>query len=65
SMGLSSMMRCTALPATAIARMIGDGTISIRGTQSQEMVVPPERLQQDLANRGVMVEKTLYTGEEA
>lgn len=63
--GLSSMMRCTALPATAIARMIGDGTISIRGTQSQEMVVPPERLQQDLANRGVMVEKTLYTGEEA
>lgn len=57
--GLSSMMRCTALPATAIARMIGDGTISVRGTQPQELVVPPERLMSDLAARNIHVEMSV------
>lgn len=57
--GLSSMMRCTALPATAIARMIGDGTISVRGTQPQELVVPPDRLMKDLAKRNIRVDNSV------
>lgn len=62
--GLSSMMRCTALPATAIARMIGDGTISVRGTQPQELVVPPERLMNDLTERNIRVEKSVSRIED-
>jgi lysine 6-dehydrogenase len=60
--GLSAMMRCTSLPATAIARMIGEGTISQRGTQQQELVVPPGRLQQELSQRNVIVERTISRG---
>lgn len=62
--GMSAMMRCTALPAAAIARMIGNGTITLRGTQPQELVVPPEELMKQLLERGVKIEKSVLIGEE-
>jgi lysine 6-dehydrogenase len=57
--GHSSMMRCTSFPATAIARMIGDGTIAMKGTQPQELVVPAETLRAELAKRGIKVERSI------
>lgn len=57
--GHSSMMRCTSFPATAIARMIGDGTIAMKGTQPQELVVPAERLRTELAQRGIDVQRSV------
>jgi lysine 6-dehydrogenase len=58
--GLSSMMRCTALPAAAITRMIASGTISLAGTQTQELVVPPEVLTKELKDRNVILNRYLY-----
>jgi len=54
--GISSMMRCTAFPAAAIARMLADGTIALAGTQPQELVVPPDRLRTELAERDIIVD---------
>ena len=55
--GISSMMRCTGFPAAAVARMMADGTISQRGARPQELVVPADRLAEELAARGIEVEK--------
>lgn len=60
--GLSSMMRCTGFPAAAVARMMADGTISRRGTVSQELVVPADRLEDDLRARGVILERSIISG---
>ena len=57
--GISSMMRCTGFPAAAVTRMMADGTISQRGARPQELVVPADRLAEELAARGVEVEKEI------
>jgi len=57
--GISSMARCTGFPAAAVARMMADGTISKHGVVPQELVVPPDRLVEELAQRGVEIEKAV------
>jgi lysine 6-dehydrogenase len=57
--GLSSMMRCTAFPAAAIAQMLAEGSISMPGTQSQELVVPPTELRKHLKEHGIIIEKLI------
>jgi saccharopine dehydrogenase-like NADP-dependent oxidoreductase len=58
SRGLSAMMRTTALPAAICARFLGNGTITARGGLRQEVDVPAERLLEELAGRGVILNKT-------
>jgi lysine 6-dehydrogenase len=57
--GLSSMKRCTAFPAAAVARMLADGTIEQRGVLTQEAVVPAQRLFIELKKRGLEIGKTV------
>ncbi|MFO7653661.1 MAG: saccharopine dehydrogenase C-terminal domain-containing protein [Candidatus Krumholzibacteriia bacterium] len=55
--GISAMMRMTGYPAAIIARMLASGVITDRGVCRQEVVVPAERMLEELAARGVRIEQ--------
>ncbi len=54
--GLTAMMRTTAFPASIVAQMVADGTISRRGAVPQESVVPAGPFIEQLGARGIRVE---------
>jgi lysine 6-dehydrogenase len=55
---ISAMMRMTGYPAAIIAQMLAAGEISEPGAHCQELVVPGDRMIEQLRRRGVMIEET-------
>ncbi|MBI3891663.1 MAG: saccharopine dehydrogenase NADP-binding domain-containing protein [Candidatus Wallbacteria bacterium] len=53
--GLTAMMRMTAFPASIIAQMMADGTISRRGAVPQELAVPSAAFLAELRKRDIGV----------
>jgi len=53
---LTSMARTTGFPAVILARMLAEGELTERGVLRQEVSVPPERMFEELAKRGVKIE---------
>ncbi len=53
---LSAMMRMTGFPAAIIAQMLARGDIAAPGARPQELIVPAERMLDELKRRGVQVE---------
>lgn len=57
--GLTAMMRTTAFPAAILAAMIGTGKIDVKGAYTQEHFAPGQKILDELAKRGVSIEKTM------
>ncbi len=55
---ISAMMRMTGYPAAIIARMLAAGEIEAPGARCQELVVPGQRMIEELRRRGVNIEET-------
>lgn len=55
--GLSAMMRMTGFPAAIIAHLLASGEIAAPGAVPQETIVPAARLLDELARRGVRIER--------
>ncbi|MEN8008151.1 MAG: saccharopine dehydrogenase C-terminal domain-containing protein [Candidatus Krumholzibacteriota bacterium] len=53
---ISAMMRMTGYPAAIIAAMLASGEIDAPGARCQELVVPGERMVEELRRRGVDIE---------
>jgi lysine 6-dehydrogenase len=53
---ISAMMRMTGFPAAIIAWMLAKGDIKTPGTQCQELVVPGDRMMEELRRRKVAIE---------
>ena len=58
---ISAMMRMTGYPAAIIAWMLASGEIATPGARCQELVVPGDRMIEELRRRGVAIE--ILTGE--
>jgi hypothetical protein len=56
------MKRCTALPAAAVARLLGSGAVGGGGAAPPERVVPFEPFFEMLSERGIRVQ-TRWTQE--
>ena len=54
--GISAMMRMTGYPAAIIAWMLAAGEIKAPGAHCQELVVPGDRMIEELRRRGVDIE---------
>jgi lysine 6-dehydrogenase len=61
--GLTSMMRTTAWPASAVLQMIVDGTIDKRGAILQETDVPIEPFLKGMKERGIPIQFKSEMGE--
>lgn len=57
--GLTAMMRTTAFPATILLSMIGTGKIDVKGAYTQEHFAPAQKIIDQLAKHGIMIEKSL------
>lgn len=55
--GLSAMARMTGFPAAIIARMLASGEVAAPGAIPQEIIIPAERMLEELARRGVSIER--------
>ncbi|MBD3222752.1 saccharopine dehydrogenase [bacterium] len=55
--GLSAMMRMTGFPTAILARMLATGAVDAPGARPQETVFPADRILDELARRGVAVER--------
>ncbi len=53
---ISAMMRMTGYPAAIIARMLAAGEIEAPGARCQELVVPGDKMIEQLRRRGVAIE---------
>jgi len=53
---ISAMMRMTGYPAAIIAWMLASGEIKAPGARCQELVVPGDRMVEELRRRGVAIE---------
>lgn len=53
---ISAMMRMTGYPTAIIAHMLASGDIQAPGAQRQELIVPGDRMLEELAKRGVPIE---------
>ena len=53
---ISAMMRMTGYPAAIIARMLAAGEIKAPGARCQELVVPGDKMIEQLRRRGVAIE---------
>lgn len=53
---ISAMMRMTGYPAAIIAWMLASGEIATPGARCQELVVPGDRMIEELRRRGVAIE---------
>ncbi len=58
---ISAMMRMTGYPAAIIAWMLASGEIDSPGARCQELVVPGDRMIEELRRRGVAIE--ILTGD--
>lgn len=54
---ISAMMRTTGYPTAIIAAMLANGEIAARGARPQELVVPAERFIDELARRGIALQR--------
>ncbi|MEM1057245.1 MAG: saccharopine dehydrogenase C-terminal domain-containing protein [Bacteroidota bacterium] len=54
--GLSAMQRCTAFPASAVARMLAFGEVAGGGHECLEGLVSADTLLDDLASHGITIE---------
>ena len=57
--GLTAMMRTTAFPAAILASEIGTRKIDVKGAYTQEHFAPAQQIIDELAKRGVNIEKTV------
>jgi len=57
---LTSMMRTTAFPATAVATMSASGTISERGVLPPELAVPPLVFIEEMRKRGITIQERVF-----
>ncbi|MFX0044377.1 MAG: saccharopine dehydrogenase family protein [Candidatus Hermodarchaeota archaeon] len=57
---LTSMMRTTAFPASAVATMSVSGTISKRGVLPPEVAVPPLVFMEEMRKRGIAIEESMF-----
>jgi lysine 6-dehydrogenase len=62
---LTSMMRTTAWPASIVVQMLASGEIAKRGAIRQEVDVPADRFIDAMQERGIQVEYSVQTLEEA
>jgi lysine 6-dehydrogenase len=62
---MTSMMRTTAWPASIVVQMLALGQIGKRGAIRQEVDVPAERFIAAMRQRGITVEFSLQTLDEA
>ncbi|MGO1057492.1 saccharopine dehydrogenase family protein [Planococcus sp. FY231025] len=58
--GVTAMARATAYTISVVAQLIGNGTISKRGSYPPELIVPGDVYIQEMAKRGVMIEETVH-----
>lgn len=58
---ISAMMRMTGYPAAIIAQLLASGEISAPGAHAQELIVPGQRIIDQLRLRGVNIE--IYEGQ--
>ncbi|MFX1543328.1 MAG: saccharopine dehydrogenase family protein [Promethearchaeota archaeon] len=57
---LTSMMRTTSFPAAAVAVMCADGTITERGVLAPEVAIPPQVFIEEMRNRGIDIEESVF-----
>lgn len=57
NLDISAMMRMTGYPAAIIAQMLASKEIDAPGAQCQELVVPGDRMIQELRRRGVTIDE--------
>jgi len=55
--GLTAMMRTTSFTAATIVQLIAKGEITSKGAIPQELCVPPQRVIDELAKKGIKIEK--------
>lgn len=58
--GVTAMARATAYTISAVAQMIGKGTIDRRGAYPPEMIVPGDEYITEMARRGVDIKETIH-----
>lgn len=58
--GVTAMARATAYTISVVAQLIGNGTISKRGSYPPELIVPGDVYIKEMAKRGVMIEETVH-----
>jgi len=57
--GISAMMRTTSFPASIIAQMAADGTITTKGVMPPEQCVPLDPLIEGLKKRNIVIQKNI------
>nr|KXH71083.1 MAG: hypothetical protein AM324_09220 [Candidatus Thorarchaeota archaeon SMTZ1-83] len=57
---LTSMMRTTAFPASAVATMSVSGSIGDRGVLPPEVAVPPSEFIEEMRKRGIEIEERVF-----
>jgi saccharopine dehydrogenase-like NADP-dependent oxidoreductase len=62
---LTSMMRTTAWPASIVVQMLASGEIAKRGAIRQEVDVPADQFIAAMQERGLQIEYSVQTLEEA
>lgn len=58
--GVTAMARATAYTISVVAQLIGNGTISKRGSYPPELIVPGDVYIKEMAKRGVMIEEAVH-----
>ncbi|MDQ0428211.1 lysine 6-dehydrogenase [Planomicrobium stackebrandtii] len=58
--GVTAMAQATAYTISAVAQMIGNGTIDKQGAYPPEMIVPGEEYIAEMAKRGVDIKETIH-----
>jgi saccharopine dehydrogenase-like NADP-dependent oxidoreductase len=62
---MTSMMRTTAWPASIVVQMLASGEIAKRGAIRQEIDVPAARFISAMQQRGIHIDYSLQTLDEA
>lgn len=58
--GVTAMARATAYTISVVAQMIGNGTISKRGSYPPELIVPGDVYIKEMGKRGVEIKETVH-----